>query len=63
MASFSLTGKIGAPPRRAAILQFTATSIRRIEGDKFVSENDVFNPIHWIEDIVFPNFNFFEIGN
>ena len=35
-------------------LRFTATPIRRIEGDKIVSENDIFNPILWIEDIVFP---------
>jgi hypothetical protein len=38
-------------------LQFTATSILRIEGDKLVSENDVSfcNPIYWIAktDIVF----------
>jgi hypothetical protein len=46
-------------------MQFTATSIRRIEGDKLVSENDVFNPIVWIakNDIVFPIFNFKEIGH
>ena len=60
MASFLLTGMFGAPPRRAA---------------KFVSENDVIfcNPIlsipnfkeieNWENDIVFPIFNFFEIGN
>ena len=37
-----------------SFLRFTATPIRRIEGDKNVSENDIFNPKYWIEDIVFP---------
>ena len=50
-------------------MHFTATSIRRIEGDYLVSENDA--SIRRIEedksvsenDIIFPIPNFFEIGN
>jgi len=52
------------------LLQFTATPIQRIEGDKSVIENDVIFCIpNFFEiedaknDIVFPIFNFFEIGN
>ena len=57
-------------PLAAARLQFTATSIRRIEEDKSVSENDaIFCNFNFKEIgiakkcIVFPIFNFKEIGN